>query len=206
MCNDARIAKFEVFIEEIWNSYNHYEPNCKDDGWIGLALIYDYRKLNAYGKVIMDFLKGEYLYDEEEELLEHYDDTALKIKVTKNFITEFYETYNDNPSFKHWEYGFIFWSLMILAVDDTDKEEHLSFICDLAKIWKVSDEEIMDIVQVVRIVYHMEEEEVKFQNESVKSYFAQLLRDYGKTSSPNASVMSGLLGAIGVMRGLKDEQ
>ena len=69
--------------------------------------------------------------------------------------------------------------MMILTVDDSDKEERLSFICDLARMLKMSDEEVMDILQVIQVIYHKEGDEVEFLSESIPYYFEDLLSRYG---------------------------
>ena len=49
--------------------------------------------------------------------------------------------------------SFIFWALMVLTVDNTDKEEKLSLICDFSRYLNVSDEEMQNIVKLIQAIY-----------------------------------------------------
>ena len=71
----------------------------------------------------------------------------------------------------------MFWSLMILAVDDEDKEEYLSLICDFAKMLKISDEEMMDLVRIIQMIYQAEGD-VDIQTKYIKQWFAKIIRKY----------------------------
>lgn len=190
MSNDAKMAKYELVLEEIKECLDVYNSNRRkysawdDLTWTGLALIYDYNKLNEYGKRIIDLpdlpghCGGADYYEERESLLDDYDDEAFKVRKAKEFVDKFqHRAFSLLGKDLGPGYTFMFWALMILSVDDTDREERLSSICDLAKIWQISDEEMMDIVHVIRIVYYREE--AKFQNMSVMQRFAKLLKNYG---------------------------
>ncbi|MCM1050311.1 MAG: hypothetical protein NC433_18025 [Clostridiales bacterium] len=225
MSNDAKIAKFKIFFEEICTSANgwillkdtveeeydeeeydeeeygeeEYDEEIEEGDdflysiWIGLALIYDCNKLNDYGKIIMDFADRIIQDEKREDFLSH-GDMEYKVKTAKKFADHLnafvsFSIFERNADYdyilargkemlKGVIYRFIFWALMILAVDDTDKEEHLASICDLVKLWKIDDEEILDIVRIIRIVYYREED-VKLQTTSVKANFEQILKHYG---------------------------
>ncbi|MCM1251701.1 MAG: hypothetical protein NC321_02685 [Clostridium sp.] len=206
MSNDAKMAKFKLVLEEIEECLCVGCYSAWDDlTWTGLALIYDYYKLNEYGKCIMDSPDlSEYSaisdFDEEREsLLDDYDDEAFKVRKAKEFVEEF----EGRDGSKEIRYTFMFWALLILSVDDTNRDEHLASICDLAKIWKISDEEMMDVVRVIRIVYYREMAEEKFQSYSVTKHFEILLGHYGydrgkvlACAEPNVVIMSRMKGGI----------
>lgn len=87
--------------------------------------------------------------------------------------------FNGGP-FKYvapYTYYSVFWSLMILAVDDTDKEKHLSTICDFARMLDVSDEEMMDLVNVVKYVFQDATYQKPKTNE-VAEFFSEVLTMY----------------------------
>lgn len=74
-------------------------------------------------------------------------------------------------------YRFIFWAMMVLVVDDTDKEEHLSAICDFARMLRLTDDEVLDIANVIKIVTQDETAE-ELKNDSVKTIFEKVINLY----------------------------
>ncbi|MCM1264455.1 MAG: hypothetical protein NC313_17220 [Butyrivibrio sp.] len=192
MSNDAKMAKFEIFLEEILEALRSCEDSCfkscfksPEYTWTGLALIYDYNKLNDYGKKIMNIDGDIHVMvtsgnlDIMKKKLLNYEDEVFKVNKAKEFAELFGMEIDVFKVRRRERYlTFMFWALMILAVDDMDKEEHLASVCDLAKIWKIADEIMLDIVQIIRIVYYREEG-IKLQTSLVKGYFKQLLKHYG---------------------------
>ncbi len=179
MNSDMRIVKFKMMIRDIWEDLGKRDlTDCLDginDGEYTalLAIIYDYDKLNDYGKAIMDQVCGldeddaEFdadAFEYKAEFIEECKDIKYRLKTAKALVMELNKEIimfiADNHHTNKYERKliFIFWALMILAVDDTDKEEHLSLICDFAKMLQIGDEEIMYMVQIIRVVYHEEVE------------------------------------------------
>lgn len=175
MSDDVRIVKFKKKIEKIWVDLDRISLTkdnrtaSKDDS-VFLATIYDYDKLNDYGKVIMEQVSD---FTHNRKYLSSYNDVKYRIDQAEWVIT-----------FIHWgvgdhyrKYIFIFWALMILAVDETDKEKNLSLICDFAKMLHIEDYEMMDIVQIVRLVF---DKEITgwIRSISITHCFKRLLREY----------------------------
>ena len=213
MGRDMRIVKFRMFIKEIWETMGNESLVGKTEdvaknkmvgaitstahgGGIWLALIFDYNELNEYGKIIMEVasdFNNEYL-DDEIELFEEYEDEEYRINEAEKFIEGF------NRTFRSYDYrrksmkcAFIFWALMILTVDDTDKEEHLSQICDFVRMLKLTDEDVEDMVQIIRVIYHKAEGECRLNNsfkDTCNEYdyrkkgvrFRELLKKYADSS------------------------
>lgn len=75
-------------------------------------------------------------------------------------------------------YKFIFWALMVLTVDQSDAEEHLSLICDLANMLHITDDEFEDIIQVVKTVCNGSMSEYIFKSEKVSEIFSDVLSKY----------------------------
>ena len=180
MENDMRIAKFEVLVDEIVRCENLGEIKfCSLNGEIYitaqryLAAIYDYNRLNDYGKVVMRQA------GREDELV-RYKNIKEKIEALKELTNGCKESF-----FHHYEAEkdsrckVIFWAMLILTVDDSDREEHLSLICDLARMLQVSDEEVMDMLQVIQVIYRKDDGGVKFLSKSIPEYFKMLLIKYG---------------------------
>lgn len=127
---DNNLEKFSALIENI-------KANLPmESDYIDLGLIYDYRRLNAYGKVILDKInsnKGSCSVD-----------LSMEEKLKMGFL--FKERCRKGECNK---YSFIFWALMVLTVDDTDKEKHLSQICDFSRFLEVDEEEMKNITRLI---------------------------------------------------------
>ena len=131
---ECNLEKFEMMVEETKNNF----PTESND--MALGLIYDYQQLNAYGKVIVDKIclnKGKQIVCSTEEqrgiLAALFKEKCQQGKCDK--------------------YSFIFWALMVLTVDDTNKEEYLSLICDFSRFLGINDEEMIHIVHLLYVAY-----------------------------------------------------
>jgi hypothetical protein len=199
MSNDMRILKFETLINDVNeeinkrassiggvgssavfaainamnNRFNSYVTGNKSLN-TSLALIYDYNQLNDYGKVIMD-QSSLYITDWYTRYgdINSLKDTKNKIEAAKELVRYCRMDVNRKDA-----YNFIFWSMMALTVDKTDKEEHLSLICDFARMLKITDDEMVDILQVIKVLYHEEESGFEFKSDTVPSYFSRVLSLY----------------------------
>lgn len=129
MGND--IEKFKKLIESI----NATFPT--KSGGVNLGLIYDRCQLNDYGKVILDRI-GEDSYQSVADL-----SIEERVKLALSFKEKCQEGICDKCAF-------IFWSLMLLTVDKTDQEERLSLICDYSRFLEISEEEMMNIIGLIR--------------------------------------------------------
>lgn len=136
-----------------------------------LGLIYDYEKLNDYGKVIMDhsrlYITDGYnsykdIWTPKYQTMNNFNDFKVKLDVSKEFIKLC--RLNDNYGEAH---KFIFWAMLILTVDKNIQEEKLSLICDFTQMLKISYDEVLDILLVVKIVLH--EEKYKFNLKALKA-------------------------------------
>lgn len=202
MSNDIRIIKFETLIKDINNMIlptssamegdpsiigsafirmtrmmvNNYENNVyKNNGYKNksMLLIYDYNKLNDYGKIILNCSSSNLL-----SWKSNYDEDNLKndrerIDAAKEFIKCCREADS-----KDYTYNFIFWAMMVLAVDKTDQEKNLSLICDFARMLRVSDSEMLDIFHVIKTIFHKENEKYNFINNDIYKHFRSVLNLY----------------------------
>lgn len=197
MSNDVRIVKFKKIIEKIWEDLDRTlltmdnKIASKDDS-IFLATIYDYDKLNDYGKVIMEQVSD---LAHNRNFLSSYKNAEYRIDQL-----DWISTFIRNSTYgRYKEYKFIFWALMILAVDDTDKEEHLSLICDFAKVINIDDNAMLDIVQIVRLVFQKETEGF-LSSVAVRLCFEKLLKDYGFLEKQEGfSLVGGTIGGPTVL-------
>lgn len=148
-----------------------------------LLLVFEkYDKINKYAQIIMQNTKV-YASDWNSKYdVKSLEDCTTRLNAAKEFIKYCNDkrlsaqnsliNYND-------EYRFIFWSLMILAVDKTDFEEKLSLICDFARLLKITDEEVEDIVQVIRIVFReLDADDANFKTEIIQKIFKKVIKIY----------------------------
>lgn len=194
MSNDMRLVKLGMMISDIFDDLGGkglygdldiFDTGGYESSW--LSVIYDYDKLNDYGKAIIDQVSNP-------DVLE-YDggwdmDKSMQMKAAKGVVKALNERtitngkkyipgrIYENIQDKSLKLHFLFWALMVLAVDDTDKEEYLSMICAYAKSLSVSDDEMMDLVRIIRVLYNVEGDN-EIQTDSVASEFEKVIRKYG---------------------------
>ncbi len=141
-----------------------------------LEFIYDYYMCNSYAKLIMCITK--YSFDMSGwwentdntiyKLTESSHKYEKKIRIARKFVKLFKESKNAAE-----RYQFIFWALMILTVDKTDAEQHLSLICDYAEMLDITDDEFEDIIGTIKIIYN-QEKSYSFKTKTIPDYFSKL--------------------------------
>lgn len=186
MSNDMRMVKFGMMISDIYEDLGRkglygklsYKPDdLKGYGDSWLLIIYDYDELNEYGKAIIDQVSRSPVRKESDiDMQEHFRMEAAKA-VTKRLNSGAHYGWEDGYKGEELKLHFLFWALMVLAVDDTNKEEHLSMICAYAKTLKISDDEMMDMVRIIRIFYNIEEDDM-LQTYRVIDEFDKVIEKY----------------------------
>ena len=190
MAEDMRMAKFELLIIHL--NEKAIAPRCRRDSRSSLnkgdamqsvkgrlCLIFDDDSLSEYGKVILDkaiiyrrlLQPGRFKLNEStnESKPAKAKEAALNLRVDRGR-----SGINNIDS-----YLFLFWALMILTVDETQQEK-LPLICDFARMMNVTDEEMLDLVSVIKYVYH-EGEASLVKTENVKEIFSDVLTMYDYT-------------------------
>ena len=195
MSNDMKVLKYETLIEDI-NEVIDSTPvkrnlcrkiveifgEIEDTVNSSLAMVFDYDKLNDYGKVIFERSRL-YVYSRTNEITEvwseqypdisAFKDHKYKIEAAKGFIK-----YCKNDQNRQEAYKFVFWAMMVLTVDKTDAAKHLSLICDFARMLKISDDEMNDILMVIKAIYQEEVGRLRFKSEDVFKIFSEVLCDF----------------------------
>ena len=69
----------------------------------------------------------------------------------------------------------MFWSLIILTFDNNRAEEHLSLICDFAKLLNITNDEFEDIIYVIKIIYNEVDEKYTFKSKLIPDIFNSIL-------------------------------
>lgn len=170
-----------------------------------LALIFDYKKCNPYARVIMRITKFSFTMSKRWKDIYYnmFEDAKKDVVATEKFVylckTEKepaerpFELWKTQYMMKDREpvtgdapkntaeniqekYTFIFWALMILTVDKTDAEEHLSLICDYAKMLDITEDEFDDIVRIVKFIYNQDKPQ-NFKSETIPTVFERLFLD-----------------------------
>lgn len=195
MNNEMKVIKFEHLISNINESLLGPLPVAMSMMVRGreemkikkiLTLIYDYDKLNRFGKVILNRAKAEVpggvfaVYSdisfqdwERTYSTASFKDNRMKVEAAKQFFACFKESNSQKVG-----YQVLFWALLVLTVDKTDADEKLSLICDFARILKITDEEMEDIVNVIKIVYQEADTEITFKSENIPIIFHRTIGIY----------------------------
>lgn len=146
---------------------------------IALGLAFDYDICNEYAKIIIDKTDINNIeiggLDKNRWQKEYSDITIFKniekkISAAKSFIIYCKESEN-----KWMRYKFIFWSLLVLTVDKNRAEEHLSLICDFAKLLNITNDEFEDIIYVIKNIYNEGDGKYIFKTELIPGIFNAIL-------------------------------
>lgn len=81
-----------------------------------------------------------------------------------------------NGSFYTVGYMFLFWALMIITMDESQNEK-LSLICEFANMACITDEELIDMLNVIKVIYG-KIEDAHIKTENVRTLFADILAKY----------------------------
>ncbi len=146
--------------------------------WVGsmsifktpLQFIYEYDKCNVDAKIIMCMSKYSFdnLHERNNAYTNLFRGSDRDIENAEELVRFCRFSGND-------KYKFIFWSLMILTVDKTDVEEHLSLICDYAKMLCITDNEFKDILEIIKIIYNKKETNSSYTN-NISNCFKNMLK------------------------------
>ncbi len=129
-----------------------------------LAFIYNYNKNNCYARIIMRISRFSFQWESEDAN-----------KTTEN-LADFVQYCEVEE-----RYQFLFWALMIMTVDKTDAEKHLSSICQFVEILCITENELEDIIRVVKIIYNPNESQ-NFNTDNIPSFFKKVLKLTGRKS------------------------
>lgn len=153
MVNEVKKMKVENLVREINNIHLKYQSkSCL------LRLVFDYDKLNDYGKIIVSDAVFQLPNSSGYKL--GYDITTLENKpealINRKTLVKDWINYcrgqQGIPDHMEEAFYFILFALLVVSVDKTDKEEKLSIICDFARMFLITDDEIKDMVEIIKIL------------------------------------------------------
>ena len=181
--NKLKLAKFESYIEKIsnglekygwWESIsariNFYESYLSQTGI--LPLLWGGEDMNEYSVIINN------IFSELGFMTSGAQYLNLNIQVSASLNGRIEQICEINKEIKESRRSIvlIFALLMSLAVDKTDYEERLSTVCDVAVMLDISDDEMADIVQVVRFVYRdIKAEDFALKTDRCKQVFRHIV-------------------------------
>lgn len=172
--NVARITTFaDIFEKTMIRSRQGREVKNA-----ALGLIFDYDLCNEYTKIIIDITDLETRLDnnnintwkEKYYDVKKFKNPEERIRVAKSFIK-----YCNDSEVKTEKYMLIFWSLLILTVDKNRAEEHLSLICDFAKLLNITNDEFEDIIYVIKNIFNEGDEKYIFKTKLIPDIFKGIL-------------------------------
>lgn len=170
MSNEMRILKYENLINDVNNVLKNEKIFLEFGGqyeniYYGLAMVFDYDKLNEYGRLIIERSSLMYITTSSKD---YHKDNKFKIEAAKAFVE-----YCKDKENRVEAYEFVFWAMMVLTVDKTDAEERLSLICDFARMLRITDDEMEDMLMIIKAIYHGIVAECK--TETVSRIFSEVL-------------------------------
>lgn len=202
--NEMRMAKFETLIEDINDSIKKRHGGIL--GMMGLSvfarsmsrmlqeeniniqtplfMIFSPETLNDYSVKICNTATFELVGNDdtcEDPWASKYrtvsfKDAKTKIEAAKDFVKYCRDDRNKSEAYK-----FIFWSLMILSVENESSDEQLSLICDFVRMLRITDDELLDIIYAIKCVYNEVEEEYVFKTDTIPSVLGKLFNLYGNS-------------------------
>jgi hypothetical protein len=186
---EVKLEQFKKFVENINRNMAGITTfgNMFDKAWIHsrkgyevknttLGLIFDYDLCNEYAKIIIDETDLETsrvvnnTWEEKYYDIRKFKNPEERIRVAKSFI-KYCNDYEGTTE----KYVFMFWSLIILTVDNNRAEEHLSLICDFAKLLNITNDEFEDIIYVIKNIYNDVDEKYTFKSKLIPDIFNSIL-------------------------------
>lgn len=163
------LTKFKMIIEKINTSLVKSEERNVTDIKKALQWIYDYPSCNKYARCILDMAEVKTKAD-LYNLNKFADIEGSFDSRVKGFVNCCNQSNGRKTG-----YIFIFWSLLILAIDKTDAEKHLSVICNFCVMFGITETEFEDLIHVVKEILHEETIGYRYKSEAVQSIFGSLI-------------------------------
>ena len=170
------LRKYERFVEKT----DLFLKNSGEQEMHGiLSLIFDYEKCNDYAKAIME--KSTFPMQPSDNGLKDsgksafsggngFKDDEEKLHVVRQFAQSCIQSGNYEAGCR-----LVFWALMVLTVDESDAEKHLDLICNLAEMLCITDDELEDIVQLVKAAYSEATPEYEFKSRKIPGFFQRFI-------------------------------
>lgn len=199
--DEMRMAKFETLIEDINHSIKK-----RHGGLLGgssflrammvltqtenkniqtpLFMVFSPETLNDYSLKICNTATFELVGSNdtyEDPWVSKYGTVSFKEAKTKIEAAKDFVKYCRDDQNRPEAYKFIFWSLMILSVENESSDEQLSLICDFARMLRITDDELLDITYTIKCVYNKVEEEYVFKTDTIPSVLGNLFNLYGNS-------------------------
>ena len=101
----------------------------------------------------------------------NFNDRHLRMDAAKELIQYCRQNKED-------AYCYVFWLLLVVAIDKFDFDKRLSFICDISQLVRIKEDEFEDLIHVVKYVCMVPDEGYEYKTETVKKLFSGVLELY----------------------------
>lgn len=163
----------DIYSGILWWGTSH-SVSRKVSNDLVLELIYDSSKCNDYARTILN--RAEFYIEKTEK----WDLSGYKSKDGKILDSIYFIQLCKMPENITEGYKFIFWALMILTVEKTDIEEHLSLICEYAKLLGITVIEFEDILQTVKHAYKGDNIKPIYKTQKMEKIFGLIFKTDNK--------------------------
>ena len=195
--NEMKLAKFEAFIDNIKAQINYYIEPIEFEGlyycWGGRFASIESKsnKSQIVATGIIPFVFNAIELNGYSDIINQKFTAEIRSKISRNGVSFDFDVPEDikerisklrillgQVKRQHsYSIAFIFTLFMSLAVDKAEYEKRISTVCDVAVMLEVTDDEIADIVQVVRYVYRdIKANEVNLKTDSCKDTFSKVIK------------------------------
>ena len=140
MSEDMNMIRFEMLIDEVGEKLNYcWDEEYDGEGFPLLDFFFDPKKFNAYAKMIydkslyelsIDFSNRSYISGYDTPIVPRKNkDGEYDIRSMVRSMDFFVKNYNYRNQYEI-IYNLLFWSFMILTVDDSQRDEALARLSD----------------------------------------------------------------------------
>lgn len=140
MSEDMNMIRFEMLIDEVGEKLNYFwDEEYDGEGFPLLDFFFDPKKFNAYAKMIydkslyelsIDFSNRSYISGYDTPIVPRKNkDGEYDIRSMVRSMNFFVKNYNYRNQYDK-IYNLLFWSFMILTVDDSQRDEALAKLSD----------------------------------------------------------------------------
>lgn len=174
------LLKFRIMVKEVEkrisykldSSLNKATSDNVDYSDISpLRLIFPEYVDNQYIKIMISKISSIFPNNNIDKWATSCTNSSMFLSNQKR--TELADIYIQLHSFKRGNFkAFIFWSMIGVIVDNNQKDEKLSLVIDFARIFGMSEGEILDLSQVARAFFGEQDNSFKFVSNDVESIFS----------------------------------
>lgn len=177
--DDRLLLKFKLLIKELEKRLS-YKLETKPNADINEA---DYSDVSPLRIIFPDYVDRPYIKTLVSKVYTVFPHNGIDMWAARcegnnsfrdmNKRMELAGMYMQMHSFRRGHFTcFIFWSMVGIIADKEDFSDKLSLIIDFARIFGMSEDELLDIAEVAKAFYGENEEEYEFKTKEVETLFS----------------------------------